>query len=44
MAVEDRPPDRADRIGQEMPMTINRLIVQDSIEDRLCSCTATGGT
>ena len=33
-AVQDRASDRARRIGQERPVTIYRLIMQDSIEER----------
>jgi SNF2 family DNA or RNA helicase len=34
-AVEDHASDRAHRIGQERPVTIYRLIMQDSIEERI---------
>jgi SNF2 family DNA or RNA helicase len=34
-AVEDQASDRAHRIGQERPVTIYRLIVRDSIEQRI---------
>jgi superfamily II DNA or RNA helicase len=34
-AVEDQASDRAYRIGQERPVTIYRLIMQDSIEERI---------
>jgi SNF2 family DNA or RNA helicase len=34
-AVEDQASDRARRIGQERPVTIYRLIMQDSIEERI---------
>jgi superfamily II DNA or RNA helicase len=34
-AVEDQASDRAHRIGQERPVTIYRLIMQDSIEQRI---------
>ncbi len=34
-AVEDQASDRAHRIGQERPVTIYRLIMQDSIEGRI---------
>ena len=36
-AVEDQASDRAHRIGQERPVTIYRLIMQDSIEERIVS-------
>ncbi len=36
-AVEDQASDRAHRIGQERPVTIYRLIMQDSIEERILS-------
>ena len=34
-AVEDQASDRAHRIGQERPVTIYRLIIQDSIESKI---------
>jgi len=34
-AVEDQASDRAHRIGQERPVTVYRLIMQDSIEGRI---------
>jgi SNF2 family DNA or RNA helicase len=34
-AVEDQASDRAHRIGQERPVTIYRLIMQDSIEQQI---------
>jgi superfamily II DNA or RNA helicase len=34
-AVEDQASDRAHRIGQKRPVTIYRLIVQDSIEEQI---------
>ena len=43
-AVEDQASDRAHRIGQERPVTIYRLIMQDSIEERILRCTATSAT
>ncbi len=34
-AVEDQASDRAHRIGQERPVTIYRLVVQDSVEEKI---------
>jgi SNF2 family DNA or RNA helicase len=34
-AVEDQAADRAHRIGQKRPVTVYRLIVQDSIEEKI---------
>ncbi len=34
-AVEDQASDRAHRIGQQRPVTVYRLIVQDSIEEKI---------
>ncbi|MDO9713518.1 DEAD/DEAH box helicase [Paracraurococcus lichenis] len=34
-AVEDQASDRAHRIGQQRPVTVYRLIVKDSIEERI---------
>jgi superfamily II DNA or RNA helicase len=34
-AVEDQASDRAHRIGQQRPVTVYRLIVRDSIEERI---------
>ena len=34
-AVEDQASDRAHRIGQERPVTVYRLIMRDSIEERI---------
>ena len=36
-AVEDQASDRAHRIGQQRPVTILRLIMQDSIEECILS-------
>jgi superfamily II DNA or RNA helicase len=36
-AVEDQASDRAHRIGQERPVTIYRLVMQDSIEEKILS-------
>ena len=35
LAVEDQASDRAHRIGQSRPVTVYRLIVADSIEERI---------
>ncbi|MGZ9033827.1 MAG: helicase-related protein [Rhodospirillales bacterium] len=34
-AVEDQASDRAHRIGQQLPVTVYRLIVDDSIEQKI---------
>jgi superfamily II DNA or RNA helicase len=34
-AVEDQASDRAHRIGQQRPVTVYRLIVQDSVEEKI---------
>ena len=34
-AVEDQASDRAHRIGQQRPVIIYRLIIQDSIKERI---------
>jgi SNF2 family DNA or RNA helicase len=34
-AVEDQASDRAHRIGQQRPVTVYRLVVQDSIEEQI---------
>ena len=36
-AVEDQASDRAHRIGQKRPVTVYRLIVKDSIEEKILS-------
>ena len=33
--MEDQASDRAHRIGQERPVTVYRLVVQDSIEEKI---------
>ena len=35
LAVEGQPSDRAHRIGQQRPVTVYRLIVRDSIEEKI---------
>ncbi|MDD2705565.1 MAG: C-terminal helicase domain-containing protein, partial [Acidocella sp.] len=34
-AVEDQASDRAHRMGQERPVTVYRLVMQDSIEEKI---------
>ena len=36
-AVEDQATDRAHRIGQERPVTVYRLIAEDTVEERILS-------
>ncbi|MFO1161439.1 MAG: DEAD/DEAH box helicase [Reyranellaceae bacterium] len=40
-AVEDQATDRAHRIGQTMPVTVYRLVLKDSIEEKILALHAT---
>ncbi len=40
-AVEDQATDRAHRIGQTLPVTVYRLVVKDSIEEKILALHAT---